>query len=124
MLKFSDRPGKNGPPSTWAQRIKIVVDVARGLNYLHFDRAVPQGNLKATNVLLDTAGYTIEQILDACVLGYHVPELTASKKTMPSFKSDVFVFGVMLFELLTGRCACDVITSEEGGVDLADWLRL
>lgn len=93
-MKFSDRPGKNGPPSTWAQRIKIAVDVARGLNYLHFDRAVPHGNLKATNVLLDTVGMnacvidyclhrlmtqagTIEQILDAGVLGYHVPELTA-----------------------------------------------
>jgi serine/threonine protein kinase len=120
-LYFSDRPGRNGPPLTWAQRLKIAVDVARGLNYLHFDRAVPHGNLKATNVLLDTpdmnarvADYclhrlmtqagTIEQILDAGVLGYRAPELAASKKPMPSFKSDVYAFGVILLELLTGRC--------------------
>jgi len=140
-LKFLDRPGRNGPPLTWAQRLKIAVDVARGLNYLHFDRAVPHGNLKATNVLLDTADMnarvadyclhrlmtqagTIEQILDAGVLGYRAPELAASKKPMPSFKSDVYAFGVILLELLTGRCAGDVITGEEGGVDLTDWLRL
>ncbi|KAG4381359.1 hypothetical protein JHK82_042182 [Glycine max] len=136
-----DRPGRKGPPLTWAQRLKIAVDVARGLNYLHFDRAVPHGNLKATNVLLDTtdmnarvADYclhrlmtragNIEQILDAGVLGYRAPELAASKKPMPSFKSDVYAFGVILLELLTGRCAGDVISSEEGGVDLTDWVRL
>ncbi|KAJ1414392.1 Serine-threonine/tyrosine-protein kinase, catalytic domain [Sesbania bispinosa] len=136
-----DRPGRKGPPLTWAQRLKIAVDVARGLNYLHFDRAVPHGNLKATNVLLDTtdmnarvADYclhrlmtqagTIEQILDAGVLGYRAPELAASKKPMPSFKSDVYAFGVILLELLTGRCAGDVISGEEGGVDLTDWVRL
>ncbi|KAK7303576.1 hypothetical protein RJT34_14486 [Clitoria ternatea] len=136
-----DRPGRKGPPLTWAQRLKIAVDVARGLNYLHFDRAVPHGNLKATNVLLDTADMnarvadyclhrlmtqagTIEQILDAGVLGYRAPELAASKKPMPSFKSDVYAFGVILLELLTGRCAGDVISGEEGGVDLTDWVRL
>ncbi|XP_027357573.1 probable LRR receptor-like serine/threonine-protein kinase At4g20940 [Abrus precatorius] len=136
-----DRPGRKGPPLTWAQRLKIAVDVARGLNYLHFDRAVPHGNLKATNVLLDTADMnarvadyclhrlmtqagTVEQILDAGVLGYRAPELAASKKPMPSFKSDVYAFGVILLELLTGRCAGDVISGEEGGVDLTDWVRL
>ncbi|MED6148846.1 LRR receptor-like serine/threonine-protein kinase ghr1 [Stylosanthes scabra] len=136
-----DRPGRKGPPLTWVQRLKIAVDVARGLNYLHFDRAVPHGNLKATNVLLDTgdmnarvADYclhrlmtqagTVEQILDAGVLGYRAPELAASKKPMPSFKSDVYAFGVILLELLTGRCAGDVISGEEGGVDLTDWVRL
>ncbi|EEF39214.1 protein binding protein, putative [Ricinus communis] len=136
-----DRPGRKGPPLTWAQRLKIAVDVARGLNYLHFDRAVPHGNLKATNILLDgpdlnarvadyclhrlmTQAGTIEQILDAGVLGYRAPELAATKKPLPSFKSDVYAFGVILLELLTGRCAGDVISGEAGGVDLTDWVQL
>lgn len=138
---FSDRPGRKGPLLTWAQRLKIAVDVARGLNYLHFDRAVPHGNLKATNILLDgpdlnarvadyclhrlmTQAGTMEQILDAGILGYRAPELAASKKPLPSFKSDVYAFGVILLELLTGRCAGDVISGLEGGVDLTDWVRL
>ncbi|XP_058100033.1 LRR receptor-like serine/threonine-protein kinase GHR1 [Magnolia sinica] len=136
-----DRPGRKGPPLTWAQRLKIAVDIARGLNYLHFDRAVPHGNLKATNILLDgpdlnarvadyclhrlmTQAGTIEQILDAGVLGYRAPELAASKKPSPSFKSDVYAFGVILLELLTGRCAGDVVSGAEGGIDLTDWVRL
>ncbi|XP_021736803.1 probable LRR receptor-like serine/threonine-protein kinase At4g20940 [Chenopodium quinoa] len=136
-----DRPGRKGPPLTWPQRLKIAVDVARGLNYLHFDRALPHGNLKANNILLDgpelnarvadyclhrlmTQAGTIEQILDAGVLGYRAPELAASKKPLPSFKSDVFAFGVILLELLTGRCAGEVVSGEGGGVDLTDWVRL
>ncbi|PQQ21237.1 putative LRR receptor-like serine/threonine-protein kinase [Prunus yedoensis var. nudiflora] len=92
-----DRPGRKGPTLTWVQRLKIAVDVARGLNYLHFDRAVPHG--------------------------YRAPELASSKKPLPSFKSDVYAFGVILLELLTGRCAGDVISGEAGGVDLTDWVR-
>ncbi|KAL0687860.1 hypothetical protein Bca4012_087537 [Brassica carinata] len=136
-----DRPGKRGPPLAWIQRLKVAVDVARGLNYLHFDRAVPHGNLKATNILLDgaelnarvadyclhrlmTQAGTVEQIVDAGILGYRAPELAASRKPLPSFKSDVYAFGVILLEILTGRCAGDVITGEHEGVDLTDWVRL
>ncbi|XP_020591560.1 probable LRR receptor-like serine/threonine-protein kinase At4g20940 [Phalaenopsis equestris] len=136
-----DRPGRRGPPLTWAQRLKIAVDVARGLNYLHFDRAMPHGNLKTTNILLDgldlnarvsdyclhrlmTPAGTTDQIHDSGVLGYCAPELAGSKKPAPSFKSDTYAFGVVLLELLTGRCAGDVVSGEEGGVDLTDWVRL
>nr|XP_043613309.1 LRR receptor-like serine/threonine-protein kinase GHR1 [Erigeron canadensis] len=137
-----DRPGRKGPPLTWGQRLKIAVDIARGLNYLHFDRAIPHGNLKSTNILLDgvdlnarvadyclhrlmTQAGTIEQILDAGVLGYRAPELAASKRPLPSFKSDIYAFGVILLELLTGKCAGDVVSGEDGGgVDLNDWVRL
>lgn len=126
---------------SWTQRLKIAVDVARGLNYLHFDRAIPHGNLKASNILLDgpdlnarvadyclhrlmTQSGTLEQILDAGVLGYRAPELAASKKPVPTFKSDVYAFGVILLELLTGKSAGDVVSGEDGGVDLTDWVRL
>ncbi|KAE8670512.1 putative LRR receptor-like serine/threonine-protein kinase [Hibiscus syriacus] len=136
-----DRPGRKGPPLAWAQRLKIAVDVARGLNYLHFDRAVPHGNLKATNILLDgpdlnarvadyclhrlmTQAGTMEQILDADLLGYRAPELADTKKPLLSFKSDVYAFGVILLELLTGKCAGDVIPGEEEGIGLIDWVRL
>lgn len=137
-----DRPGRQGSPLTWAQRLKIAADIARGLNYLHFDRVVPHGNLKSTNILLDcgdlnarVADYclhrlmsqegTIEQILDAGVLGYRAPELAASKRPLPSFKADVYAFGVILLELLTGKCAGDVVSDEDGGsVGLTDWVRL
>ncbi|XP_071701358.1 LRR receptor-like serine/threonine-protein kinase GHR1 [Rutidosis leptorrhynchoides] len=137
-----DRPGRKGPPLTWAQRLKIAVDIARGLNYLHFDREIPHGNLKSTNILLDgpdlnarvadyclhrlmTQAGTIEQILDAGVLGYRAPELAGSKRPLPSFKSDIYAFGVILLELLTGKCAGDVVSGEDGGgVDLNDWVRL
>ncbi|KAH6774942.1 Leucine-rich receptor-like protein kinase family protein [Perilla frutescens var. hirtella] len=136
-----DRPGRKVQPLTWLQRLKVAVDVARGLNYLHFDRATPHGNLKATNILLDgpdltarvadyclhrlmTQSGTMEQILDAGVLGYRAPELAASKKPVPSFKSDVYAFGVILLEILTGKCAGDVVSGEEGGIDLTDWVRL
>lgn len=138
---FSDRPRRKGPPLTWSQRLKIAVDVARGLNYLHFDREVPHGNLKSTNILLEgpelnarVADYslhrlmtqtgTVEQILDAGVLGYRAPELATSKKPNPSFKSDVYAFGVILLELLSGKCAGDVVSGEGGGVDLTEWVRL
>lgn len=71
-----------------------------------------------------TQAGTIEQILDAGVLGYRAPELAASKKPLPSFKSDVYAFGVILLEILTGKCAGDVVSGEDGGVDLTDWVRL
>ncbi|XP_039023429.1 LRR receptor-like serine/threonine-protein kinase GHR1 [Hibiscus syriacus] len=135
-----DRPGRKGPPLSWEQRLKIAVDVARGLNYLHFDRAVPHGNLKASNILLDgpdlnsrvadyclhrlmTQAGTMEQILDAGLLGYRAPELADTKKPLLSFKSDVFAFGVILLELQTGKCAGDMIPGEEG-MGLIDWIRL
>ncbi|KAF3662967.1 putative inactive receptor kinase [Capsicum annuum] len=127
-------------PLSFNQRLKVAVEVARGLGYLH-ERGLPHGNLKPTNIILVGADYSAlltdyglhrlmtsagiaEQILNLGALGYRAPELATATKPIPSFKADVYALGVILMELLTRRSAGDIISGQSGAVDLTDWVRL
>lgn len=129
------------PPLSLDTRLRISVDVARCLNFLHNEKAIPHGNLKSTNVLLEapdfnalvtdyslhrtmTPGGTTEQVLNSGALGYRPPEFASSSKPWPSLKSDVYAFGVILLELLTGRSPGEIVCGDPGVVDLTDWVRL
>nr|AMM42951.1 LRR-RLK [Vernicia montana] len=129
------------PPLSLDERLKIAVNVARCLNYLHNERAIPHGNLKSTNILLEppnmnplltdyslhrilTSAGTAEQVLNAGALGYRPPEFASSSKPCPSLKSDVYAFGVILLELLTGKCSGEIVSADPGVVDLTEWVRL
>ncbi|KAG4198677.1 hypothetical protein ERO13_A05G101300v2 [Gossypium hirsutum] len=129
------------PPLSLDERLRVAIDVARCLSYLHNERAIPHGNLKSTNILLEThnltarlADYslhriltsagTAEQVLNAGALGYRPPEFASSSKPCPSLKSDVYAFGVILMELLTGKSSGEIVSGSTGMVDLTDWVRL
>ncbi|KAJ7565587.1 hypothetical protein O6H91_02G065800 [Diphasiastrum complanatum] len=135
---LSERAEKS-PPLTWSQRICIAVDIASGLTYLHLEHRLPHGNLKAANILLDgpefdgrladyglhrllTSAGTSIQLFNASALGYLPPELVGGKKSKPTLSADVYAFGVILMELLTGKCAGDIILGRSGVVDLPDWV--
>ncbi|KAI9194789.1 hypothetical protein LWI28_009205 [Acer negundo] len=123
------------------ERLRVAVDLARCLNYLHNERAIPHGNLKSTNILLEapnmnalltdyslhrilTSAGTAEQVLNAGALGYRPPEFASSSKPCPSLKSDVYAFGVILLELLTGKISGEIVCGDPGVVDLTDWVKL
>lgn len=129
------------PPLSIEERLRIAVDVARCLNYLHNERAIPHGNLKSSNILLEapnmnavltdyslhrilTSAGTAEQVLNAGALGYRPPEFASSSKPCPSLKSDVYAFGVILLELLTGKSPGEIVCGDPGIVDLTDWVRI
>lgn len=115
--------------------------MARCLNYLHNERAIPHGNLKSTNILLEdptmnavltdyslhrilTSAGTADQVLNAGALGYRPPEFASTSKPCPSLKSDVYAFGIILLELLTSKSSGEIVCVDPGVVDLTDWVRL
>lgn len=127
-------------PLSLEERLRVSVDIARCLNYLHNEKAIPHGNLKSTNILLETPNHnalltdysihriltpagTTEQVLNAGALGYRPPEFASSSKPCPSLKSDVYAFGVILLELLTGKSSGEIVSGIPGVVDLTDWVR-
>ncbi|XP_020533125.1 LRR receptor-like serine/threonine-protein kinase GHR1 isoform X2 [Jatropha curcas] len=138
---FQDTEPRKLPPLSLDNRLNIAVNVGRCLNYMHNERAIPHGNLKSTNILLEppnmnplltdyslhrilTSAGTAEQVLNAGALGYRPPEFASSSKPCPSLKSDVYAFGVILLELLTGKCSGEIVSANPGGVDLTEWVRL
>ncbi|KAG8371551.1 hypothetical protein BUALT_Bualt13G0099700 [Buddleja alternifolia] len=107
-----------GSALTWHVRMKIALDVARGLEYLHEHCHPPviHRDLKSSNILLDSIfnaklsdfGLAIvdgpqnkKNIKLSGTLGYVAPEYLLDGKLTD--KSDVYAFGVVLLELLLGR---------------------
>ncbi|QHO16866.1 proline-rich receptor-like protein kinase PERK2 isoform X1 [Arachis duranensis] len=133
--------GEGKPVVRWEKRIKIALGSAKGLAYLHEDcnPAIIHRDIKASNILLDfnfeakVSDFGLAKIFpnnaDGCIthlttrvvgtFGYLAPEYASSGKLTD--KSDVYSYGVMLLELLTGRPA--ISTEGSRNVSLVDWAR-
>ncbi|RCV26608.1 hypothetical protein SEVIR_5G209900v4 [Setaria viridis] len=105
----------------WSTRISIIKGIARGIEYLHSTRpgkpALVHQSISADKVLLD---YTYRPLISGCglhkllvddlvfstlkasaAMGYLAPEYTTVGRL--SEKSDVYAFGVIVLQVLTGR---------------------
>ncbi|XP_058004654.1 receptor-like kinase TMK3 isoform X2 [Hevea brasiliensis] len=121
-------------PLSWKRRLNIALDVARGMEYLHnlAHRSFIHGHLKSSNILLGddfrakVSDFGLVKLAPegeksmlnrlAATFGYLAPEYAGKVTT----KVDVFSFGVVLMELLTGLMARDEDRPEESQY-LAAW---
>ncbi|ESQ30506.1 hypothetical protein EUTSA_v10011356mg [Eutrema salsugineum] len=114
------------PPLSWETRMKIAIDVANALEYLHFycDPPLCHRDIKSSNILLDENFVAklsdfglAHSSRDGSVCfepvnteihgtpGYVDPEYVVTQELTE--KSDVYSYGVVLLEIITGRRAVD-----------------
>ncbi|XP_050376636.1 probable serine/threonine-protein kinase PBL11 [Argentina anserina] len=124
-------------PLSWDLRLKIAIGAARGLAFLHTSEKVIYRDFKASNILLDPDynaklsdfglaklgpsngnSHVTTRIIGT--YGYAAPEYVATGHLY--VKSDVYGFGVVLLEMLTGRRALDT-NRPAGEHNLVDWAR-
>ncbi|KAB5545267.1 hypothetical protein DKX38_013379 [Salix brachista] len=106
------------PVLDWPKRLKIAIGSAKGLAYLHEDchPKIIHRDIKSANILLDDA-FEAQASLRPM---YLAPEYASSGKLTD--KSDVFSFGVVLLELITGRKSVDA-GQPLGDESLVEWAR-
>ncbi|PKI57008.1 hypothetical protein CRG98_022512 [Punica granatum] len=125
-------------PLSWEKRLKVAIEAARGLSFLHTsEKQVIYRDFKASNILLDwnynakladfglaklgpSGGESHVTTRIMGTYGYAAPEYVATGHLY--VKSDVYGFGVVLLELLTGRRALDV-KRPSGQQNLVDWAK-
>ncbi|WVZ49382.1 hypothetical protein U9M48_000749 [Paspalum notatum var. saurae] len=142
-LLFHRKGGGEQQPTTtsicqWGTRYNIVKDIATGLHYVHheYEPMVLHRDIKASNILIDlTFQARLGDFGLACVLadgknsytdqgapgtmGFRAPEYIYSGKA--TRKTDVFAFGVLVLEIVTGRRAVGRDVQQFGG-HVMDWV--
>ncbi|XP_022730781.1 probable LRR receptor-like serine/threonine-protein kinase At4g29180 isoform X2 [Durio zibethinus] len=127
---------KNSNRLSWEMRLRIAIDAAQGLEYLHHGCKPPiiHRDVKTANILLsenmdakiadfglskafpnDSHSHVITTVMGTT--GYLDPEYYNSRKL--NEKSDVFSFGVVLLELITGQHA---IIKKDESIHIVHWV--
>ncbi|KAL4331315.1 hypothetical protein HN51_038070 [Arachis hypogaea] len=133
--RLHDGRDGNRVPLKWNSRLSIAKSVAGAMEYLHSNtknpNIVPHGNLKTTNVLIDendvalVSDYGLSALIAQPIavqrmVIYKSPEYVQSKRV--TAQSDVWSYGCLLLELLTGKISACSSPHGSNGVDLCGWV--
>ncbi|XP_030550333.2 probable inactive receptor kinase At2g26730 [Rhodamnia argentea] len=129
------RGSKERVPFRWNSRLSAARGVARALQHLHANsrtnNIIPHGNLKSTNVLLNqnniilVSDYGLSSLIALPIAAqsmvcFKSPEYQTTRRIYPN--TDVWSYGCMLIELLSGRVCANAAPPGVKGVDLCSWV--
>ncbi|XP_057430245.1 probable receptor-like protein kinase At2g42960 [Lotus japonicus] len=124
---------------TWEARMKVLLGTAKALAYLHeaIEPKVVHRDIKSSNILIDNefnakvSDFGLAKLLDSGeshittrvmgTFGYVAPEY--ANTGLLNEKSDIYSFGVLLLEAVTGRDPVDY-TRPANEVNLVEWLKI
>ncbi|CAN6195562.1 unnamed protein product [Urochloa humidicola] len=127
------------PPLDWQTRRRIALGSARGLSYLHdhCDPKIIHHDVKAANILLDedfeavVGDFGLAKLMDykhtytnavSGTIGHMAPEYVSTGKSTE--KTDVFGYGIMLLELVSGQRVFDLTClANDDNASLLDWVK-
>ncbi|KAK9948936.1 hypothetical protein M0R45_004489 [Rubus argutus] len=132
--------GDVGPvsPLSWEIRMNIILKTAKGLSYLHegLEPKVIHRDIKSSNILLDkqwnakVSDFGLAKLIGSersyittrvmGTFGYVAPEYASTG--MLNERSDVYSFGILIMEIITGRNPVDY-NQPPGEVNLVEWLK-
>ncbi|KAJ0897903.1 putative protein kinase RLK-Pelle-LRR-III family [Helianthus annuus] len=136
LRNSGSKTSSGGKPLHWTSCLKIAEDLATGLLHIHeTPGGLTHGNIKSSNVLLGSdfescfTDYGLISLKNpnsiddssAASLFYRAPECRDFKNP-PSQQADVYSFGVLLLELLTGKAPYQDLVAEHGS-DLPSWVK-
>ncbi|GBG66554.1 hypothetical protein CBR_g64824 [Chara braunii] len=125
-LSFNLR-SRQGHVLDWLRRVQIALDAAEGLKYIHtqMQPTFVHRDVKSDNILLDANfrgklgdfglardGPTAATTYQCGSFGYIPPEYTKQIGN-PTTYGDIYAFGVVLFEIVTGRLPIDRPTEDQ-----------
>ncbi|XP_020264441.1 protein NSP-INTERACTING KINASE 1-like [Asparagus officinalis] len=130
---------KGKPSLEWGTRKRIALGAARGLLYLHeqCDPKIIHRDVKAANILLDdyceaiVGDFGLAKLLDhkdshvttavRGTVGHIAPEYLSTGQS--SEKTDVFGFGILLLELITGQTALEFGKAANQKGAMIEWVK-